>query len=87
MMKRYTARTVQDAINLACQDLGVTIDDLNYEVISETRTFFTKKAEIECYTVSMVQEYIEEYVRRFISDMGLKLKQYHTCKMGVSIAI
>ena len=36
MMKRYTARTVQDAINLACQDLGVTIDDLNYEVISET---------------------------------------------------
>ena len=51
MMKRYTAKTVQDAINLACQDLGVTIEDLNYEVISETRTFFTKKAEIECYTI------------------------------------
>ena len=30
-MKRYTAKTVQDAINLACQDLGVTTDDLNYE--------------------------------------------------------
>lgn len=74
MMKRYTARTVQDAINLACQDLGVTIDDLNYEVISETRTFFTKKAEIECYAVSMVQEYIEEYVRRFISDMGFEIE-------------
>lgn len=57
MMKRYTARTVQDAINLACQDLGVTIDDLNYEVISETRTFFTKKAEIEwlyCFNGSRI---------------------------------
>lgn len=74
MMKRYTAKTVQDAINLACQDLGVTIEDLNYEVISETRTFFTKKAEIECYTISMVQEYIEEYVRRFISDMGFEIE-------------
>ena len=74
MMKRYTAKTVQDAINLACQDLGVTTDDLNYEVISETRTFFTKKAEIECYTISMVQEYIEGYVRRFISDMGFEIE-------------
>lgn len=74
MMKRYTAKTVQDAINLACQDLGVTVEDLNYEVISETRTFFIKKAEIECYTIAMVQEYIEEYIRRFISEMGFEIE-------------
>ena len=43
MFKRFTAKTVQDAINLACQELDVTADDLNYEVISETKTFFTKK--------------------------------------------
>ena len=74
MMKNYTAKTVQDAVNLACQELGVTIDELNYEVIKETKTFFTKKAEIECYTISMVQEYIEEYVRRFISEMGFEIE-------------
>ncbi len=74
MMKNYTAKTVQDAINLACQELGVTIDELNYEVIKETKTFFTKKAEIECYTIAMVQEYIEEYVRRFISEMGFEIE-------------
>ncbi|WP_455684490.1 RNA-binding cell elongation regulator Jag/EloR [Thomasclavelia sp.] len=73
-MKNYTAKTVQDAINLACQELGVTIDELNYEVIKETKTFFTKKAEIECYTIAMVQEYIEEYVRRFISEMGFEIE-------------
>ena len=35
-MKRYTARTVQDAVNTACQELGVTIDELNYEAVSYT---------------------------------------------------
>ncbi|MFR1628901.1 MAG: Jag N-terminal domain-containing protein [Thomasclavelia ramosa] len=45
-MKRYTARTVQDAVNTACQELGVTIDELNYEVISETKTLFTKKLKL-----------------------------------------
>lgn len=74
MLKRFTAKTVQDAINLACQDLGVTVEDLNYEVISETKTFFTKKAEIECYTIAMVQEYIENYVKRFISEMGFEVE-------------
>ena len=74
MFRRFTAKTVQDAVNLACQELNVTVDDLNYEVISETKTFFTKRAEIECYTIAMVQEYIEGYVRRFISEMGFEVE-------------
>ena len=74
MFRRFTAKTVQDAVNLACQELNVTVDDLNYEVISETKTFFIKIAEIECYTIAMVQEYIEGYVRRFISEMGFEVE-------------
>lgn len=74
MFRRFTAKTVQDAVNLACQELNVTVDDLNYEVINETKTFFTKRAEIECYTIAMVQEYIEGYVRRFISEMGFEVE-------------
>ena len=74
MFRRFTAKTVQDAVNLACQELNVTVDDLNYEVISETKTFFTKRAEIECYTIAMVQEYIEGYARRFISEMGFEVE-------------
>ena len=73
MFRRFTAKTVQDAVNLACQELNVTVDDLNYEVISETKTFFTKRAEIECYTIAMVQEYIEGYVRRLMSEMGFEV--------------
>ena len=74
MFRRFTAKTVQDAVNLACQELNVTVDELNYEVISETKTFFTKRAEIECYTIAMVQEYLEGYVRRFISEMGFEVE-------------
>lgn len=74
MMKKYTAKTVQDALDLACQDLGVTVEELNYEVIKETKTFFSKKAEIECYTIALVQEYIEDYIKRFISDMGFEIE-------------
>lgn len=73
-MKRYTAKTVDDAVSAACQDLGVTIDELNYEVISETKSFFSKKAVIECFTIAMVQEYIENYIRRFISGMGFEIE-------------
>ena len=69
-MKTYTGKTVDDAVSKACLDLGVTIDQLNYEVTLETKGLFSKKAEIACWTVEMVQEYIEGYVRRFISEMG-----------------
>lgn len=73
-MKRYTAKTVDDAVSAACQDLDVTIDELNYEVISETKSFFSKKAVIECFTMAMVQEYIENYIRRFISGMEFEIE-------------
>ena len=73
-MKTYTAKTVEDAVNKACLDLGVTVDQLNYEVTLETKGLFSKKAEISCWTVEMVQEYIEGYVRRFISEMGFEVE-------------
>ena len=63
-MKTYTAKTVEDAVNKACLDLGVTVDQLNYEVTLETKGLFSKKAEISCWTVEMVQEYIESFIRK-----------------------
>ena len=86
-MKRYTARTVQDAVNTACQELGVTIDELNYEVISETKTLFTKKAEIECYTIPMIQEYIEVIFVVLLEIWDLKWKQFLIYKMVVFTVI
>lgn len=73
-MKIYKGKTVDDAINNACQDLGVAIDQLNYEVILETKGLFTKKAEISCWTIPMVQEYIENLVRKILNDMNFEVE-------------
>ncbi len=43
-MKTYTGKTVDDAVSKACLDLGVTIDQLNYEVTLETKGLFSKKS-------------------------------------------
>ena len=70
-MKTYTAKTVEDAVNKACLDLGVTVDQLNYEV---TKGLFSKKAEISCWTVEMVQEYIESFIRKILTDMEFEVE-------------
>ncbi len=68
-MKTYEAKTLDDVLQLACQDLGVTLDQLTYEIIDEKKTLFSKKVVIECYTESMIQEYIENFIRKTLSNM------------------
>ncbi|WP_050636961.1 Jag family protein [Candidatus Stoquefichus sp. SB1] len=68
-MKTYEGKTVDEVVQLACQDLGITPDQLNYEIIEEKRGLFSKKVIIECYTESMVQDFLENYIRKILSDM------------------
>ena len=82
-MKTYTAKTVEDAVNNACLDLGVTVDQLNYEVTLETKGLFSKKAEIVCWTVEMVQEYIENFVRKILTDINTSNNSILIGKAGV----
>ena len=68
-MKTYEGKTVDEVVQLACQDLGITPDQLNYEIIEEKRGLFSKKVIIECYTENMVQDFLENYIRKILSDM------------------
>lgn len=68
-MKTYEGKTIDDVIQHACQDLGVTPDQLTYEIIEEKKGLFSKKVVIECFTIELVQEYLEDYVRKILSDM------------------
>ena len=81
-MKTYTAKTVEDAVNKACLDLGVTVDQLNYEVTLETKGLFSKKAEIACWTVEMVQEYIENLIRKILTDMQFEVETVSYVQAG-----
>lgn len=42
-MKTYEGKTVDEVVQLACQDLGITPDQLNYEIIEEKEAYFLKK--------------------------------------------
>ena len=73
-MKRYSAKTEKEAVVLACQDLGVAVDDLTYKITFEKKSLFSKKVEIACYTTSMIQEYIENYLQRMLTNMGFEVE-------------
>ena len=42
-MRRFNAKTVEEAIVKACEELNVTAEELNYTVIEEKKGLFTKK--------------------------------------------
>ena len=66
-MKRFTAKTLDDAIVLACQDYGILPDQLNYSIIEEKKGLFAKKVEIEVYDLSDAIEFAQEYLVNAIS--------------------
>lgn len=68
-MKTYEGKNVDEVIQHACLDLGITPDQLNYEIIEEKKGLFSKKVVIECYTENMVQEYLEDLIRKILIDM------------------
>ena len=70
-MKKFTAKTLEDAIVLACQDYGIFPDQLNYSIIEEKKGLFAKKVEIEVYDLSDAIEFAQEYLVNAISTFGI----------------
>ena len=70
-MRRFNAKTVEEAIVKACEELNVTAEELNYTVIEEKKGLFTKKAEIEVFTLVDVIEFTEEYIKKIITGYEL----------------
>ncbi|MFR7590735.1 MAG: protein jag [Longibaculum sp.] len=73
-MKTYEGKNEEEVVQLACLDLGITPDQLNYEIIQEKKGLFSKKIVIECYTQDMVQEYLENFVRKILTDMEFSVE-------------
>ena len=78
-MKRYSAKTVEEAVLKACEELNVSQEELNYSVLEEKKSLFTKKAEIEVFTLVDVIEYTEEYIKKIITGYEL------TCNTNTQI--
>lgn len=70
-MKQYSAKTVEEAVALASEELGVSQDDLVFKVVEEKKSLFGKKACIEVFELSDVVEYAQEYVKGVIESLGI----------------
>lgn len=73
MIKTYTAKVLEDALNNAASDLNCQVSDLQYEVILEKKGLFSKKVEIKAYCLNTVINYVKQYIETVLNDMNLEL--------------
>ena len=70
-MKSYTAKTVDEAVKLAGEDLGMEENDLVFKVVEEKKGILSKKATIEVFEFTDVVEFAESYIKDVIESLGI----------------
>ncbi len=70
-MKSYTAKTIEEAVKLASEELGINEDDLVFKVLEEKKGILSKKAVIEVYELTDVIEFAEKYVKDVVESLGI----------------
>ena len=70
-MKSYTAKTVDEAVKLAGEDLGMEENDLVFKVVEEKKGILSKKATIEVFEFTDVIEFAESYIKDVIESLGI----------------
>ncbi len=67
-MKRFSAKTVEEALANASSELNLTVEELLYEVEEEKKGLFSKKAIIVVYDNADVIEYAENYISGVVKN-------------------
>lgn len=70
-MKEYSAKTVEDAVKLASEELGIDENELIFTVTEEKKGLIGKKALITVYELSDAIEFAEKYVKDVIESLGI----------------
>ena len=71
-MNTYTAKSLDDALKIASENEGCTIEELNYQVIEEKKGLFSKKVVIETYGIVDVIKFAKEYLLNIIENYDLE---------------
>ena len=71
-MNTYEAKTEEEALNCACQDLGITPEEFHYEIVEVHKGLFSKKVVIAGWCESMVEEYVGQFVEKTLSSLGFE---------------
>lgn len=70
-MKTYSAKTIEEAVELASQELGIPADEVIFTVEEEKKALFGKKASINVYELSDAIEFTETYVKNVLESLGI----------------
>lgn len=70
-MKEYNAKTVEEAVKLASEELGIDENDLIFSVTEEKKGLIGKKATIVVYELADAIEFAEKYVKDVIESLGV----------------
>ena len=70
-MKEFTAKTVDDAVKLASEELGIDENDVIFTVSNEKKGLLSKKATIVVYELTDAIEFAEKYVKDVIESLGI----------------
>lgn len=78
-MKQFTAKTLEEAIALACEELQIEDEkDLVYTIIEEKKGLFKKSATIEVVEIEDEAEYAVEYLRKVIAVLDIEAEIDYT---------
>lgn len=72
-MKEFTAKTVEEAVASAAQELNVDPARLNYKVLDEKKGLFKKSATIGVYGEEDAVEFAQEYLKSALSALGVAI--------------
>ena len=70
-MKKYTAKTVDEAVKLAAEELLIDENDVIFTIEDEKKGLLSKKAVIVVYELSDAIEFAEDYVTKVIESLGI----------------
>ena len=75
-MKTYIAKTKEEALELAANELNVPVENIYVDSVVENKGLFgrIKNVEVSCYTDAMVVEFVQDYLRKIIEQMGIEVK-------------
>lgn len=70
-MKTYTAKTLEEALAEASQELGQDVEELIYDS-SEKKGLFSKKVVVSVYELSDIIQYAEDYILGVVDALGIE---------------
>lgn len=71
-MKSYAAKSVEEALNLASEDMSTPVEDLIYIVSDKRKGLFSKKIVIDIYELPDIIQYAEDYILGIVDNLGIE---------------